>query len=782
MATRHKGCIVHATASVLDGEAHIVIYGRLTSGESFQAIIPYSPYFFIPTAMREQACRLYDATFSPTTWHDFEGRPVTKVTVRVPQDVKKARAAFESGGIPCHEADIPFETRFLIDHDIRGYVEITGTPRPGSGVDLVFVNPRVAAAPPSDIPLKVLSVDIETDDTDFGTFEKPIISIGLVGEGLREVLVRDTSCAGATTCKGERALLTTFVERIRSFDPDIIIGWNIIDFDMTYLLQRYKKTGTPFALGRDGSPVRLASEASFIKASRARIEGRKVLDAMHLLRDYFYRFEDYRLDTAARELLGEGKVALDMPIADLHKRDPGLLAHYNLTDADLVYRLVAQERLIDVSMALSALTGMQLDRVKASIATLDSLYLRMARGRGIVCPSVKGDPRTEVIGGHVEEPLYGLYHNVIVCDFRSLYPSIIATFNIDPLTFGKNGITAPNGATFGTGDSILPEIILGLLEQREQAKQDNRPVVQLAIKITMNSLFGVLGNPGCRFHNAIMANAITAFGRSILKETSARVADRGYRVVYGDTDSLFIVSHAPSREEAVARGKEIEQDVNAFYDTFVADTFKRKNVLKLSFDTVYDQFLLPKQRHDERGAKKRYAGMVEGELRIVGLEYVRRDWTTLAKTYQYGLLRKVFAGEDYAGYTRSYVASLLRGERDADLVYRKRLRKGLDDYTKTTPPHVKAARMASFGDKDHASLVEYVMTKRGPLPASRAVRIDYRHYVDKQIRPLADSVLTLLGTSFEEVVSPHRQDTLTRFFPGGSPPPASTTKKTNGKV
>jgi DNA polymerase-2 len=571
-------------------------------------------------------------------------------------------------------------------------------------------------------------------------------------------------CDGATTFADERGMLEAFIERVRALDPDIIIGWNIIDFDFLYLIKRIEKLGIEFDIGRERSRVRLASEASFIRASRAKVLGRKVLDVMHLMRDYFYKFDDYRLETAGQKIVGEGKVALDMPISQLYEQDPGRLARYNLQDAVLVYRIAEKERLIDVSMALSALTGMQLDRVKASIATLDSLYVREARRRGIVCPSVGTSPRKAVVGGYVAEPKPGLYSYVLLCDFRSLYPSIIATFNIDPLTFGKVGIAAPNGATFGTGPSILPDIIMGLLESRAEAKREGMQTRQFAIKIIMNSIFGVLGNPTCRFHNAQIANAITSFGRMIIQETSAQIRSMGYEVVYGDTDSVFVVSHAADRDEAVRTGRGIESAVNGFYDTYVREEYGRTSRLLLEFEEVFDTFLLPRQRHDERGAKKRYAGMVSGKLKIVGLEYVRRDWTPLAKKYQYTLLEKVFGGEDYRTFTREYVSSLKRGERDGDLVYRKRLRKSIAAYTKTTPPHVKAARMMDFGGKETASLVEYVMTKRGPMPLSAGLRIDYGHYIDKQIRPIADSVLTLVGTSFDEVMAASEQEKITSYM------------------
>jgi len=646
---------------------------------------------------------------------------------------------------------------------IKGYVSIEGDHHNTRRIGRVYVNPTLGPSEGS-MDLKILSIDIETHEKGFGDFSMPVYSIALYGNGLEEVLLYKKCCANATTFENERDLLNALRERIVEYDPDVIVGWNIVDFDLVYLKKRYEANNIPFDLGRVESEVSILPQTSFIRASRARVEGRVVLDAMHLLRDFFYKFEDYRLDTAGKNLVDEGKYKLNMSITDLYEEHPEELSKYNLKDAYLVYRIVERERLVELAMTLSSITGMMLDRVKASIATLDSLYIRKAMGKGIVCPSVKGGKRTAVIGGFVEEPVYGIYENVILCDFRSLYPSIIATFNIDPMTYGKGEICAPNNACFGTGESIIPEIILELLEERAHAKKDGKYTKQFAIKIIMNSIFGVLGNPNCRFYNSDMANAVTSFGRQILKETSRKIENWGYDVIYGDTDSVFVVSKADDANEAKDIGKTIEKGINEFYRQYVESNYGRGSYIMLEFEKVFENFFLPKQRHIEKGAKKRYAGTVDGELQIIGLEYVRRDWTQLAKEFQYGLLDKLFKGEDYERFIKGYVKDIRKGKMDDKLVYRKRLRKEIGQYTKTTPPHVKAARLLDHQEKENASLIEYVMTKKGPQPVGVANNIDYNHYVEKQIRPIASSVLTLLGKDFDDIVSGSTQSTLKDFF------------------
>ena len=137
------------------------------------------------------------------------------------------------------------------------------------------------------------------------------------------------------------------------------------------------------------------------------------------------------------------------------------------------------------------------------------------------------------------------------------------------------------------------------------------------------------------------------------------------------------------------------------------------------------------------------------------MEVVRRDWTDLAKQVQRELYQRLFAGEAVESYLADIVRRLRRGELDALLVYRKQLRKGESDYTSTTPPHVVAARKSG---QRGGSLVSYVMTSDGAEPTDRVSHaLDREHYVQKQIRPVAEPVLATLGLDFEAVIGDHRQ-------------------------
>jgi DNA polymerase-2 len=220
---------------------------------------------------------------------------------------------------------------------------------------------------------------------------------------------------------------------------------------------------------------------------------------------------------------------------------------------------------------------------------------------------------------------------------------------------------------------------------------------------------------------------------------------RGFTVVYGDTDSVFVEAGAASTAEAAALGRRLCGEVGADVADRLAATFGCTSRLELEFEKVYERFFMPAVRGRTGGSKKRYAGTVDGVLDVVGLEAVRRDWSGVARRFQRELLGRVFRDEPLDLFIRDFVASLEAGDFDAELEYRRALRKPVGDYTATTPPHVKAARKRTRSDD---RIVRYVMTTAGPEPSDeRTAPPDYEHYVAHQLEPIADAILPFVGTT-----------------------------------
>ncbi len=792
-----RGFIIHPTYRIEAGRPVIHLFGRLETGESFlvRDSRPH-PYFFIRTADRERVETGKGARIVPVDLLSMRGEPVLRVEVPSPPDTTPLRDALHREGVLTFEADIRYAIRYLIDGGLRGSITIEeegvpgaapGGKGPGAAVSRIFENATLRPGDwrPAPSDLRIVSLDIETDPTG-----RVVYAVALAGAGIDEVhlaadeervreALKDSPLRERVRAWGdERRLLQATFERLRQVDFDILTGWNVIDFDLSVLAAAARRLGVPFEVGRLAGAVRVNQDSSFWGRSRAEIAGRVVLDGINLIRGAFVKLQDYRLNTAARELLGEGKVSLDAgagpergraeAIERAYRQDLLRFVEYNRADAHLVLRILEKARLIELVVERCLLTGMPPDRVGGSIASFDFLYLHELRRRGRVAPSLtsgSGDPESTA-GGAVLEPAPGLYDNVMVFDFKSLYPSLIRTFNIDPLGHlaasasggGEDSIRAPNGALVRREPGILPEMLRELFPRREAAKRAGDAITAHALKILMNSFYGVLATPVCRFHSGPVANAITHFGRWILHWTRDRMESIGYRVLYGDTDSLFVLSGLSGegeRSEAQKLGADLCRRINEELASTVRSEWGVVSHLDLEFEVLFLKLWLPALRGGGAGARKRYVGLVDGggsgddELKFVGMEVVRRDWTDMSKIFQRGLFERLFRGttaESVSVYLRGFVRDLKEGRHDDHLVYRKALRKNLSDYTATTPPHVKAARLLGARVR---GVIEYVMTTGGPEPiAIPHGPIDYEHYVEKQIRPIVEQVLPHLGIDF----------------------------------
>ncbi len=783
-----KGFIVDETYRIEADATRVYLFGRLENGESFCTISRFVPYFAIRKEDAAKARALSSqAKFAieDVEWRTMRGESAARIVVTTPKDVPPLRKLFEEHKIACLEADIRFTQRFLIDHGIKRVVDIEGAFEKDAFVDRVYREPALSPAGDWYPQLRTLSFDIETSMDGRRLYS---ISLSCRGKGCEkdEVLIvrKKGELRHAINFPDEKSMLAHFMQAVVGLDPDIITGWNAIDFDLAFLRRKCTEHGVPFRFARRDWECQLRIESSFFKDSTAEVPGRQVLDGIALLKMNFIALDNYKLATAARELLGQDKLIGETDkgkqIEDAYRDDTQRFVDYNLKDAQLVLDIIEKTNAIGITMSRSLLTGMSLERVRGSVASFDSLYLRELRALGYVAPSSQYAEKDESIsGGYVLASKPGIYDYIVVCDFKSLYPSLMRTFNIDPLAYeqGKLGegkaIEAPNGARFSAEQGILPRLLERLWAERDEAKRKKDKRTSFAIKILMNSLFGVLANPACRFFSLEMGNAITSFGRQFIKLAITRIEEMGHEVIYGDTDSIFINSGMESLEQAQRMGEEIARAINAFYAEHIRQQYGCESHMELQMDKVFVRFIMPKVRGSEQGAKKRYAGIVlvdgKEELVATGLEIVRRDWTELAKGFQDRLLRMVFAKENPEQFIKDVVRDLRAGRLDEQVVYQKAVRKDLEEYTKTTPPHVKAARMLEErGIALGSNIIEYVMTTEGPYPVElregkSSPPIDYEHYIEKQLRPIADAVLGFYGTSFDDLLKGSKQTTLGGF-------------------
>ena len=773
------------------GRAVVHLYGKLQDGRPFVVRDRRpQPYFYVESSAREQALSLGAPEPEHVDRRTLQGQPVLRLRLPSPAAAAELRARLQRRGVPTFEADVRFAYRCLIDRGIRSALLIEGRPRPLPGWEgapratAVFDEPALRPAEWTPA-LTTLSLDIETDPGG------RLLSVALWGCGAREVLLwcpdaaaRAACPAAATPCAGEAELLKALGRRIRALDPDVITGWNIIDFDVPVLIRRAAAAGAALEWGRAPGALRQRESSGRRFSDSIFIPGRVVLDGIRLLRAVAVRLERYTLEAAARELLGEGKTlggggaGHAGRIMHAFRHDPQGFVEYNLTDARLVLDILEKLELVPFTVERSKLTGMPPDRVGASIAAFDFLYLSRLRVHRVVAPTVGAEldadaAQTHTHGGHVLPSRPGLHDAVLLFDFKSLYPSIIRTFQIDPLGLirqdnsddaaAEAAIEAPNGARFRRRRGILSAMLDDLFASREQAKRAGNAVASHAIKVLMNSFYGVLGTSACRFHDPRLANAITGFGKHFLLWAKSWMERRGLQVLYGDTDSLFVAGAAP------ADGPRLAAALNADLAAYVSAAWRLPSYLEMEFEMAFERLFLPPVRGGGRGATKRYVGLAQGELHFTGMEVVRRDWTALAHEVQRELYRRLFAGEPVEAYLRDVICQVAAGRRDAHLVYHKTLRKNERAY-RALPPHVVAARKrraagpapggpAASADQDaQRDVIDYVMTVEGPEPADRRTHpLDYEHYIERQLRPVAEPVLAALRRDFGEVRRNERQ-------------------------
>ncbi|MCH2170390.1 DNA polymerase II [Myxococcota bacterium] len=770
----YRGFVLDPGYRIREGVPVVQLFGRLDDGMAFLVEEDrFRPYFFVLSADRN-ARRLLDehatAQVSETNLRDFRGEPVLRVQMPLPSAVPPLRDALLQAGSRSFEADVRFPYRFLIDHGLRACVEIEGDAEPVNERLVRFRRPSLR--PGHALPeLQTLSLDLETSPD-----ASEILSIALVGCGIQEVHLRaDQPVAGAHNHSTESELLTAAIRRVQELDPDILTGWNVVDFDLRTWHTRARALNVPFHMGRTRGEIRFEQDAGFTRQSRARVPGRMVLDAIPLVRDAV-RLDDYRLETAARHILGRGKL-IDQHAPDsaeeisrLAREDPEALVAYNREDAQLVLDILEHEGLLALTVERSLLSGMQLDRVGASIASFDLVYLPELRKQNHVAPNVdRARNNTRVRGGTLLEPSPGIFENIAVFDFKSLYPSLMRTFQLDPLAHAAAdsafdaAIEAPNGAHFARQSAILPEIIERFMDRREQAKERGDRHANQALKIMMNAMFGVLGSPSCRFFDPAIANAITSFGQQTLHWTREAFEDQSVRVLYGDTDSVFVqLDHGSDTEATHAWAETLRQRAEEQITERIQEQYHVTSVLELELEKIFERFFLPRVRGGSSGSKKRYAGWRNGALEMVGLESVRRDWPSITERLQRGLLERVFTESEVLPFVAELVGDLRAGNLDDELVYIKRIRKGsLERYTASSPPHVKAARKL---DGPVGPVIRYVITSSGPEPvvpgAPLPSGIDYPHYIERVLRPVADAILPHLDLEFAQAMGEPRQMSL----------------------
>jgi DNA polymerase-2 len=468
------------------------------------------------------------------------------------------------------ESDVDPLRRFLMEKNINSQLRITGIADQKNSITK-FSNPTIE---PCEISSNfvIASIDIETGVKTNQLYSIAAHITGKKGEHKKVFMIGDKpkrSPEFISYYSDDRDLLTNFFTWFKEIDPDIIIGWHVVGFDLFFLDNKCRELGISLDISRSNGRVSIRQRKQ--SGHYISVTGRVVIDGPSMLRASFFNFEDFKLETVAQELLGTGKTITpdENKIEEIDrqfKEDKVSLAEYNLQDAVLVTDIFKKTGLIELSVRRAQISGLLMDQLGMMTAAFDHFYLPRLHKAGFVAPNLKDIHASEhAAGGYVIDPNPGIYENVIVLDFKSLYPSIIQSFKIDPYSLlmkETDTIETLNGYKFSSSLHILPDFIDELMKLRDIAKKKKDKQLSQAIKILMNSFYGVMGSYGCRFYHPDLPRAITGSGHKLLLGSKDYLEKKNLKVIYGDTDSLFVMLNDISVDDGETQGKKIVKELN----------------------------------------------------------------------------------------------------------------------------------------------------------------------------------------------------------------------------
>jgi DNA polymerase elongation subunit (family B) len=670
------------------------------------------------------------------TYESIRGEELVKVTGQTPRDVGQLRDRFDH-----YEADILFPNRLLIDKDVTSGLRVPDRRADDGAVDVPH---QEIEAVDAEADLRVNTFDIEVDDRSGfpEDGEEPIVCLtshdsyrdeyvawlyeAPDGEAGPDALagydpIEDEVEADVRVFEAEEAMLAAFLDYVEETDPDVLTGWNFTDFDAPYFIDRLEVLGGSDA---DLDPDRLSRVDEVWRSDwqGPNVKGRVVFDLLYAYkRTQFTELDSYRLDAVGEVELGVGKERYPGDIGDLWEDDPKRLLEYNLRDVELCVELDRKQSIVPFWEEVASFVGCKLEDATTPGDAVDMYILHKVHGE-YALPSKGTVDAEEYEGGAVFDPITGVKQMVSVLDLASLYPMCMVTINaspetkVDPDSYGGETYVAPNGMHFRKEpDGIIREMVTELLTERESKKDrrnDHEPGTpayetydrqQSAVKVIMNSLYGVLGWDRFRLYDKEMGAAVTATGRKVIQFTEEIADENGLEVVYGDTDSVMIeLGDEVSKDEAMERSSDIERQLNTSYDDLAAELNADSHRFEIEFEKLYRRFF-------QAGKKKRYAGHIvwkEGkdvdDIDITGFEYKRSDIAPITKEVQQRVLEMIVTseGESYREDVKEYVHGVIERFRSGDIGVEEvgipgGIGKRLNDYD-TDTAHVRGAKYANL--------------------------------------------------------------------------------------
>ncbi|HEY4674445.1 MAG TPA: DNA polymerase domain-containing protein [Candidatus Bathyarchaeia archaeon] len=714
----------------------------------------------------------------------FFGKSVNaiKVYCKDPEAVAKNAKAFRKleGVKDCLEDDIRYSMRYLIDNNIIpcGWHEVDADEETNASnvqVDKVYAAkslPKlVEKANTPQLKILGFSTICYSREGSPKPGRNPVVMISIAtNTGEEKQFLADDK-------KNDKALLKAFIEYVCNFNPDVIVGYGVNGQDWPYLKERCKKLGLRLTVDRSGAEPHTSVYGHVSLTGRANID----------LSDFADEFPEVKVKTLENlaDYLGvmkieDRRIVEDVEFADYwdDKEKRETLKRFSLDNACCVMGVA--EAVLDFAMQLSNLVSLPLDHVMTAAVgfRVEWFLIKHAQKIGELVPKRFEQPYRPYAGGIVLSPESGLHENIAVLDFKSMYPNIMITYNLSPDTYVSPKEPNPPSGVYEAPEvkhkfrrepaGFYKEVLSYLIDVRDEIRRKMKALNtksveyrvldarQKAVKVITNASYGYAGWTGARWYIKPVAEAAAAWGRHTILTAIDMAKKEGLKVVYGDTDSIFIKNEANKIEK-------------------LSERIEKKLGLEIKPDKVYVRIFFT-------AAKKRYAGLLpDGRLDIVGLEVARGDWAAVAKNVQEKVL-EIILKDQSPDKAAKFVQQFIHHLRQKQLPYRdliiwKTLTKPPEEY-EVRASHVEAAKMLaekgwklSVGDK--VGYVAVVGTGRlyervRPYVFASYDEVDMEYYVSNQVVPAAARILESFGITEEQLLTSKIEEKeskkLTDFF------------------
>ncbi|MFH0714546.1 MAG: DNA-directed DNA polymerase [Candidatus Diapherotrites archaeon] len=783
-----EGMLLDCDYETKNGESRIQLYIRSRKGIEKREETSFKPYFFVVLDSEKSVQNLEKFEFEG----GFRALKVEKVkkenaehayklSFQSTEQLVKAREQVKEveGVLERREYDIPFVKRFLIDEKIR----------PFDGIE--WKDGKAKSFESKEKP-NWAAIDIETanwteeNEIVFSGAEKdPILMISYVDNDEEIVYSYHPGLKGVPFCQvfdSEKEMLEAFARKIAEKSPHALLSYNGDQFDFPYLRDRAKALGTKFEIFGEAPKTRkygltVETETKGIP----HIDVYKVM--LFLARVGAVDFVKFDLETVYEKIFGEQKLDLDYKDFKQYWEKGGKklheLAEYNKQDSKAVWKLANE--FLPMFVELSKLTRIPLQEVtRHSTGNLvEQMLLLKSFELNVLAPNKPHGSEMDARSGNrfsgalVKEPTPGVHENIAVLDFKSYHPSIVISHNIGPDTV--NCSCCPGKDFCEQKKSIVALVCEDILKKRVQEKAEMKKqkegsqayktldARQYALKIVLNSVYGYLGFAGSRWYNAKVMQTIYKFVRDYISSAIEKAEGEGFQVIYSDTDSMMIVMGAHSEAEV----RKFVQSVNRSLPA----------PMELELDKIYKRGIFVTKRGEDSAAKKRYALIDQnGSLKIVGFEYVRRDWSGIAKETQKEVIQAVLEEgkpEKAVEIVRKAVQKLQSGKAlNKELVVYTQIQKPLKQYDVANPAVWAAKKGVEKGKRiGVGSIVGFIITKKGKSISEKAEleefvkegNYDASYYIENQVLPSVIKILRELGYSETDLLHGGKQTGLAVF-------------------